>query len=147
LQINYRLRDKDTYLFIISDHGIKPLREFEESGRRYHSAHDHGGNTPVIAKHDFEDGDDVPGSFIAIGPNIKKDVRLMGFTVSVFDIAPTILKLYGIPQPTQMKGHVLSEIFESQDSQAARRNTNGTKAPSRHTRSPSRSFQQAGASD
>ena len=52
----------------------------------------HSGNTPTIAKHDFEDGDDVPGSFIAIGPNIKRDVRLMGFTVSVFDIAPTILK-------------------------------------------------------
>jgi predicted AlkP superfamily phosphohydrolase/phosphomutase len=105
--------DKNTYLFIISDHGIKPLREFEEGRRLYHSSHDHGGNTPIIAKHDFEDGDDVPGIFIAIGPNIKRDVRLMGFTVSVFDIAPTILNLYGIPQPTQMKGHVLSEIFEA----------------------------------
>jgi predicted AlkP superfamily phosphohydrolase/phosphomutase len=108
--------DKNTYLFIISDHGIKPLREFEGQ-RFYHSAHDHGGNTPIIAKHDFEDGDDVPGVFIAIGPNIKRDVRLMGFTVSVFDIAPTILNLYGIPQPTQMKGRVLSEIFEAPSSQ------------------------------
>jgi arylsulfatase A-like enzyme len=109
--------DTNTYLFIISDHGIKPLREFEESRHLYHSAHDHGGNTPIIAKHDYEDGDDVPGSFIAIGPNIKRDVRLMGFAVSVFDIAPTILNLYGIPQPTQMKGHVLSEIFEAPPSQ------------------------------
>jgi predicted AlkP superfamily phosphohydrolase/phosphomutase len=105
--------DKDTYLFIISDHGIKPLREFEEGRRLYHSAHDHGGNTPIIAKHDFEDGDDVPGVFLAIGPHIKRDVRLMGFTVSVFDIAPTILNLYRIPQPTQMKGRVLTEIFEA----------------------------------
>ena len=64
----------------------------------------------------------MPGSFIAMGPNIKRDARLMGFTVSVFDIAPTILKLYGIPQPTQMKGHVLSEIFEAPGSQAAERN-------------------------
>ena len=111
--------DKNTYLFIISDHGIKPLREFEEGRRLYHSSHDHGGNTPIIAKHDFEDGDDVPGIFIAIGPNIKRDVRLMGFTVSVFDIAPTILNLYGIPQPTQMKGRVLSEIFEASSSQLA----------------------------
>jgi predicted AlkP superfamily phosphohydrolase/phosphomutase len=46
----------------------------------------------------------------------------MGFTVSVFDIAPTILKLYGIPQPTGMKGHVLSEIFEVPGPQAAERN-------------------------
>jgi predicted AlkP superfamily phosphohydrolase/phosphomutase len=109
--------DKTTYLFIISDHGIKPLREFEEGRRLYHSAHDHGGNTPIIAKHDFEDGDDVPGIFLAMGPSIKRDVRLMGFTVSVFDIAPTILKLYGIRQPTQMKGRVLTEIFEAPSSQ------------------------------
>jgi predicted AlkP superfamily phosphohydrolase/phosphomutase len=105
--------DRTTYLFIISDHGIKPLREFEEGRRLYHSAHDHGGNTPIIAKHDFEDGDDVPGIFLAMGPSIKRDVRLMGFTVSVFDIAPTILSLYGIRQPTQMKGRVLTEIFEA----------------------------------
>jgi predicted AlkP superfamily phosphohydrolase/phosphomutase len=111
--------DRNTYLFIISDHGIKPLREFEEGRRLYHSAHDHGGNTPIIAKHDFEDGDDVPGIFIAIGPNIKRDVRLMGFTVSVFDIAPTILNLYGVAQPTQMKGRVVSEIFENLRSQPA----------------------------
>jgi predicted AlkP superfamily phosphohydrolase/phosphomutase len=111
--------DGNTYLFIISDHGIKPLREFEEGRRLYHSAHDHGGNTPIIAKHDFEDGDDVPGIFIAMGPNIKRDVRLMGFTVSVFDIAPTILNLYGIPEPPQMKGRVLSEIFEAPSSQPA----------------------------
>jgi predicted AlkP superfamily phosphohydrolase/phosphomutase len=112
-----RYVDKNTYLFIISDHGIKPLREFEEGRRLYHSAHDHGGNTPIIAKHDFEDGDDVPGIFVAIGPSIKRDERLMGFTVSVFDIAPTILNLYGIPQPTQMKGRVLTEIFEAPSSQ------------------------------
>ena len=111
--------DRNTYLLIISDHGIKPLREFEEVRRLYHSAHDHGGDTPIVAKHDFEDGDDVPGIFIAIGPNIKRGVRLMGFTVSVFDIAPTILNLYGIPQPTQMKGRVLSEIFEAPSSQSA----------------------------
>jgi predicted AlkP superfamily phosphohydrolase/phosphomutase len=117
-----RYVDRNTYLFIISDHGIKPLREFEEGRRLYRSAHDHGGNTPIIAKHDFEDGDDVPGIFIAIGPSIKRDVRLMGFAVSVFDIAPTILNLYGIPQPTQMKGRVLSEIFEATSSQPAEPN-------------------------
>jgi predicted AlkP superfamily phosphohydrolase/phosphomutase len=106
--------DADTYLFIISDHGIKPLREFEESLRSRFLGHDHGGDTPIIAKHDFADGDDVPGAFIAMGPNIKKDVRLMGFVVSVFDIAPTILDLYGIPAPSRMRGRVLSEIFEAQ---------------------------------
>ncbi len=105
--------DANTYLFVISDHGIKPLREFEE-GHAGHprSAHDHGGTAPIIAKHDFEDGDDVPGSFIAVGPNVKKDVRLMGFPISVFDIAPTILHIYGIKAPRQMRGRVMMNIFQ-----------------------------------
>jgi predicted AlkP superfamily phosphohydrolase/phosphomutase len=105
--------DANTYLFIISDHGIKPLREFEAAGHGNHATHGHGGTTPIIAHHDFDDGDDVPGMFIAVGPTIKRDVRLMGLAVSVFDLAPTILHLYGIRKPAQMKGHVLSEIFEA----------------------------------
>src|SRR5438270_7757408 len=106
----------DTYLFIMSDHGIKPLREFEEDP---HMHMDHGGTTPVIAKHDFADGDDVPGSFIAMGPGIKRDLRLMGFQATVFDIAPTILHVYGIEAPSQMRGHVLTEIFEDGKSTSA----------------------------
>jgi len=101
--------DENTYVIIMSDHGIKPLREFEEDP---HMHMDHGGTTPVIAKHDFADGDDVPGAFIIMGPNVKKNVRLMGFDATVFDVAPTILSLYGIPQPQQMKGRVLKEVFE-----------------------------------
>ena len=100
--------DENTYVFVISDHGIKPLREFEEDP---HMQMDHGGTTPVVAKHDFADGDDVPGSMIAIGPGIKHDLRLMGFQASVFDIAPTILHIYGIQPPPQMQGHVLTTIF------------------------------------
>ena len=101
--------DASTYLLILSDHGIKPLREFEEDP---HMHMDHGGTTPVVAKHDFADGDDVPGGFIMMGPDVKKNVRLMGFSASVFDIAPTIIHLYGIPQPPQMKGHVLAQVFD-----------------------------------
>jgi predicted AlkP superfamily phosphohydrolase/phosphomutase len=100
--------DENTTLLIISDHGIKPLREQES-----HEAHmDHAGTTPIIAKHDFEDGDDVPGLFVAMGPGIKKGARVMGLPMSVFDIAPTILHIYGIPAPKQMRGRVLTEIFE-----------------------------------
>ena len=33
--------------------------------------------------------------------------------MSVFDIAPTILHIYGISVPKQMKGRVLTEIFET----------------------------------
>lgn len=103
--------NEETYLFIISDHGIKPLREFEESRPFYRAAHEHDGRTPIIAHHDFADGDDVPGVFIAAGPNIKKDVRLMGFPITVFDFAPTVMHIYGIKKPVHMRGRVMTEIF------------------------------------
>jgi predicted AlkP superfamily phosphohydrolase/phosphomutase len=102
--------DENTYLFIVSDHGIKPLREFEQTDPHMHM--DHEKTTPVIAKHDFADGDEVPGAFFAMGPDIKHDLRLMGLEASVYDITPTILHLYGIQQPPQMHGHVLTQIFE-----------------------------------
>jgi predicted AlkP superfamily phosphohydrolase/phosphomutase len=103
--------DQNTYFFIISDHGIKPLREFSDA----HGHMSHGSTpstTPVIAKHDFPDPDDVPGAFIAMGPGIKKNHELIGWVASAFDIAPTILHIYGIEPPPQMKGHVITEIFE-----------------------------------
>ncbi|HXE90161.1 MAG TPA: alkaline phosphatase family protein [Terriglobales bacterium] len=98
--------DENTYVFIVSDHGIKPLRYSD-----HHEHMDHPMDS-VIAKHDFNDGDEVPGAFIAVGPGIKKGFQLQGLPVSAFDIAPTLLHLYGIPQPKQMKGRVLTEIFE-----------------------------------
>ena len=103
--------DENTYVIIISDHGIKPLREFENKDPHAHM--DHEKTTPVIAKHDFADGDDVPGSIFAMGPGIKHDSRLMGFEASVYDVTPTILYIYGIEQPKQMRGRVLTEIFGS----------------------------------
>lgn len=103
--------DENTYVVIVSDHGIKPLREFEEKDPHAHA--DHEKTTPVIAKHDFADGDDVPGSVFIMGPGIKHDYRIMGLAASVYDIAPTLLHIYGIEQPKQMRGRVLTEVFES----------------------------------
>jgi predicted AlkP superfamily phosphohydrolase/phosphomutase len=111
--------NENTYVIIVSDHGIKPLREFEETDPHAHM--DHEKTTPVIAKHDFADGDDVPGVFFAMGPGIQHDLRLMGFEASVYDIAPTILHIYGIEQPAQMRGHVLSEIFDKSDKNLAKK--------------------------
>src|SRR6266478_3702049 len=111
--------DDNTYVIIVSDHGIKPLREFEQTDPHAHM--DHEKTTPVVAKHDFADGDDVPGAFFAMGPGIKHDLRLMGFEASVYDLAPTILHIYGIEQPAQMRGHVLSEIFENSDKAMAQK--------------------------
>jgi predicted AlkP superfamily phosphohydrolase/phosphomutase len=109
--------DENTYVVIVSDHGIKPLREFEQKDAHAHS--DHEKTTPVIAKHDFADGDDVPGSFFIMGPGIKHDFRLMGFEASVYDVAPTLLHIYGIQEPKQMHGRVLTEIFEGGETKAA----------------------------
>src|SRR5579859_6242978 len=109
--------DENTYLFIVSDHGIKPLREFEETNPHAHM--DHEKTTPVIAKHDFADGDDVPGSVFVMGPGIKRDFRLMGLAASVYDIAPTLLYIYGIEQPKQMRGRVLSEVFTGTENKVA----------------------------
>jgi predicted AlkP superfamily phosphohydrolase/phosphomutase len=111
--------DENTYVFIVSDHGIKPLREFEEMDPHAHM--DHEKTTPVIAKHDFADGDDVPGSFFAMGPGIKHGLRLMGFEASVYDIAPTILYIYRVEPPKQMRGHVLDEIFETPGKKVAQK--------------------------
>ena len=111
--------DENTYVFIVSDHGIKPLREFEEMDSHAHM--DHEKTTPVIAKHDFADGDDVPGSFFAMGPGIKHGLRLMGFEASVYDIAPTILHIYRVEPPKQMRGHVLDEIFETPGKKVAQK--------------------------
>ena len=111
--------DENTYVFIVSDHGIKPLREFEEMDPHAHM--DHEKTTPVIAKHDFADGDDVPGSFFAMGPGIKHGLRLMGFEASVYDIAPTILHIYRVEPPKQMRGHVLDEIFETPGKKVAQK--------------------------
>ncbi len=109
--------DKNTYVVTVSDHGIKPLREFEEKRSPRHA--DHEKTTPVIAKHDFADGDDVPGSVFIMGPGIKHDLRLMGLATSVYDIAPTLLHIYGIEQPQQMRGRVLTEVFEGGDNKVA----------------------------
>jgi len=108
--------DENTYVIIVSDHGIKPLREFENKDPHAHM--DHEKTTPVIAKHDFADGDDVPGSFFAMGPGIKHNSRLMGFEATVYDITPTILHIYGIEQPKQMRGRVLTEIFDGSKNKA-----------------------------
>jgi predicted AlkP superfamily phosphohydrolase/phosphomutase len=99
--------DKNTTVFVISDHGIKPLRD--PGPMVSHGSHT-SMNT-IIAHHDFVDGDDVPGIFVAMGPGIRHDARIMGLQMNVLDIAPTILSIYGVPIPTQMKGRVLSEIF------------------------------------
>jgi len=57
------------------------------------------------------------GIFIACGPDIKKGKRV---DAKIYDIAPTILHIFGLPIPNDMDGRVLMEIFKS-DSEIAKR--------------------------
>ena len=58
------------------------------------------------------------GIFIAYGPGIKKSQRV---NAKIYDIAPTILHIFGLPIPNDMDGRVLIEIFE-ENSEFAKRN-------------------------
>ena len=57
------------------------------------------------------------GILIACGPNIKKGERV---DAKIYDIAPTILHIFGLPIPNDMDGRVLMEIFKP-DSEIAKR--------------------------
>lgn len=57
------------------------------------------------------------GIFLAFGPEIKKGQRT---DVKIYDVAPTILHIFGLPVPNDMDGRVLMEIFE-EDSEFAKR--------------------------
>ncbi len=58
------------------------------------------------------------GIFLAYGPNIRSDYQLKGATL--YDLAPTILFMFGLPVQEDMDGKVLKTIFKI-DSEMAQR--------------------------
>jgi predicted AlkP superfamily phosphohydrolase/phosphomutase len=50
------------------------------------------------------------GIFLACGPGIKRGVEIQG--AKIYDLAPIILHLFGIPVPKDMDGRVLKDIFQ-----------------------------------
>lgn len=52
----------------------------------------------------------LQGIFLACGPDMKKGIEIEG--AKIYDLAPTILHIFGIPIPKDMDGRVLKEIFE-----------------------------------
>jgi len=58
------------------------------------------------------------GIFIAYGVDIRRAAEIEGATI--YDIAPTILHMSGLPVPSDTDGRVLTEIFE-EGSELARR--------------------------
>jgi predicted AlkP superfamily phosphohydrolase/phosphomutase len=82
-------RDKNTYFFIMSDHGFS----------LFDGGYNHYGLPETYKAPD--------GILLINGPTIKKgEIK----KASVFDIAPTILNLYGLPIGKNMDGRVLSEV-------------------------------------
>lgn len=59
------------------------------------------------------------GLFAATGPDIKKGGKVKD--MSILDIAPTILHLYGLPIPKDMDGKVLKGIFSEKSLPAKRK--------------------------
>jgi predicted AlkP superfamily phosphohydrolase/phosphomutase len=57
------------------------------------------------------------GIFLAYGSGIKRGNKI---NAKIYDIAPTILHIFGLPIPNDMDGRVLMEIFES-DSEFVKR--------------------------
>jgi predicted AlkP superfamily phosphohydrolase/phosphomutase len=51
------------------------------------------------------------GIFIATGPKIRKGLKIEG--VKIYDLAPTIMHIFGLPIPSDIDGRVLKEIFET----------------------------------
>lgn len=85
-----RKQNKNTYFFIMSDHGFS----------LFHGGYNHYG-LPKDMK--------APDGFLLInGPKIKPG---MIKKAGVLDIAPTILNLFDLPVGKNMDGRVLSEIF------------------------------------
>jgi len=75
--------------------------------------------TGTLTDISFKNGDHrLYGIFLAYGQGIKKGYEIKN--AKIYDIAPTILHIFGLPIPNDMDGRVLMEIFE-EDSEFAKR--------------------------
>ena len=91
-----RLAGDDATVLLLSDHG-------------FHSDHLRSQFVPKIPAGPAEQHR-PHGIFAMRGPGIRRDERIYG--ISLLDIAPTVLTLYGLPAGADMPGRVLVEAFE-----------------------------------
>lgn len=80
-------------LFLMSDHGFEAIPSYVPGPGQISAGHE---NAP-------------DGIFCAVGEGIKKGSRI---SLSIYDIAPTILAYMGLPVADDMVGQVKQEIFE-----------------------------------
>ncbi len=95
----------NTIVFVVSDHGFDEM--MLPTGHYHHVQPSYPGESEEFhinyEKH--------PGIFIASGPGIKRGEFID--SVTVLDIAPTILTVMGFPLALDMDGRPLENIFES----------------------------------
>lgn len=94
------LRDADTAVVVLSDHGVGP-----------------GEDPKVPGYHD----DAPPGMVVWNGPGIRRQHRLEGATV--YDILPTLMAGLELPVAEDLEGRVLSDVFCSEAWEASRQET------------------------
>ncbi|CAD5243335.1 alkaline phosphatase family protein [Thermococcus camini] len=97
------------YVHLLPDLFVVPTRGIE------FSAELKGKLTETTYKSDHE----LHGIFTTYGREIREEITF-NTPPTVYDIAPTILHIFGLPIPNDMDGRVLMEIFE-EDSEFARR--------------------------
>jgi tetratricopeptide (TPR) repeat protein len=88
---------EDTNVVLMSDHGFHPDHLRPRGIPDFPAG-------PAIEHSPF-------GIFVMAGPGIRKDETLFG--VSVLDLAPTLLALYGLPAGEDMDGRVVTAAFEN----------------------------------
>ena len=59
------------------------------------------------------------GIFVAYGPGIRKNFDLG--VAKIYDVAPTVLHIFGLPIPRDVDGRVLMELFEEGSEYASRK--------------------------
>lgn len=97
------LAGPETTVLIVSDHGFhsgptRPKFRFDEQKRKV------GPGTNPVAWHRSH------GIFVASGPGIRRGAQAVG--ISLLDIAPTILALFGLPVGADMDGSAAAGIFD-----------------------------------
>ncbi|GLB48592.1 alkaline phosphatase family protein [Neptunitalea lumnitzerae] len=91
------LAGPNTNIIVMSDHGYESGNKRILKMPKYQAA-------PALEHRKF-------GIFVASGPNIKKNEKVFG--LSLIDIAPTLLHMYGLPIGRDMDGKPALEIFKN----------------------------------
>ena len=91
------LADEDKTVVLLSDHG-------------FHPGPPRGRPLCPTSRRDPPSNTEIFGVFVMAGPGIKKDARVYG--LSLLDIAPTLLTLYGLPVGRDMDGVPAVDAFE-----------------------------------